>query len=165
VEDFEAFVAGRSLALTRFAYLLCGDRYLAEDLVQEVLISTYRRWRRIAERGSPEPYLRTAIVRQLVSWRRRKSNSESPTAVLRDAGRPDHADGYAERDEVWAALAGLTRQQRAVLVLRHYEGLPDAEIAEVLRCRPGTVRVHASRAAATLRDRLPATVFTGERHA
>ena len=82
VDDFDAYVASRGLALTRFAYLLCADRYLAEDLVQEVLARLHRRWPRITSGGPPEPYVKQAIVRELLSWRRRRSSTEQPVAVL-----------------------------------------------------------------------------------
>jgi RNA polymerase sigma factor (sigma-70 family) len=72
-----------------------------------------------------------------------------------DPGDPaDPAGSHADRDALWSALAALPRQQRAVLVLRHYEDMADTEIADVLGCAPSTVRVHASRAAAALRARL-----------
>ncbi|GAA4607027.1 RNA polymerase sigma-70 factor (sigma-E family) [Actinoplanes octamycinicus] len=150
---FEDYVRARGDALRRFAYLLCGDRHLGEDLVQEVLVKAYRRWSRI-ETDQPDRYLRTALVRSHVSWLRRLSNAERPTTISDDrpAGGGDFADQQASRDELWHRLAGLTRAQRAVLVLRYYEDLDDRQIAEILRCAPSTVRVHAMRGLARLRD-------------
>jgi RNA polymerase sigma-70 factor (sigma-E family) len=157
---FEEYVRARGDALRRFAYLLCGDRHLGEDLVQEVLVKAYRRWSKI-ESDQPDRYLRTALVRSHVSWLRRLSNTERP-ATIRDekpAGG-DFADQQAVRDELWTRLAGLTRAQRAVLVLRYYEDLDDRQIADILRCAPSTVRVHAGRGLARLRNDLDPALNT-----
>jgi RNA polymerase sigma-70 factor (sigma-E family) len=153
--DFEAFVVSRGYALLRFAYLLTGDRYLAEDLTQEALVRAHRRWSSI-ERADPEPYLRKAIVRQYLSWRRRRSSTETVLADLPD--RPDQSqptDQVVERDEMWSLLRTLPRTQRAVLVLRYYEDLADADIGEVLGCSVSTVRVHAFKALKRLRAATP----------
>jgi RNA polymerase sigma-70 factor (sigma-E family) len=170
---FEEYVRARGDALRRFAYLLCGDRHLGEDLVQEVLIKAYRRWSRI-EADNPDAYLRTALVRSHVSWLRRRSSGERPRrgdagpAVETTADRPvpDFADQHAMRDDLWSRLDRLTRAQRAVLVLRYYEDLDDRQIAEVLRCAAPTVRVHAARGLARLRTALtpsPASASGGSR--
>ena len=151
--DFDQYVAARGPALLRTAYMLCGDRYLAEDLVQEVLARVHGRWRRLPA-DHLDGYLRTAVVRQFLSWRRRRAGNERLLEPGHEhAAAPGPADAHAERDAVWAELAALPRQQRAVLVLRYYEDLPDEEIAELVGCAPATVRVHASRALATLRGR------------
>lgn len=144
---FEEFVLARGPALVRFAHALCGDRHLAEDLVQEVLARCSRRWGRIADR--PEPYVRKAVAHELVSWRRRRSHSERPGDV---PDREAPHDDPAERDALWRLLAELAPRQRAVLVLRHYEGLPDPDIAALLGCSRATVRSLAARGAAVLRD-------------
>jgi RNA polymerase sigma-70 factor (sigma-E family) len=166
---FEEYVRARGDALRRFAYLLCGDRHLGEDLVQEVLIKAYRRWSRI-EADNPDAYLRTALVRSHVSWLRRRSSGERPRRdggpVAEVAAATDFTDRHAARDDLWARLDRLTRAQRAVLVLRYYEDLDDRQIAEVLRCATSTVRVHAARGLARLRADLtptPARVTGGAR--
>ena len=153
---FEEYVNARGEALRRFAYLLCGDRQLGEDLVQEVLIKAYRRWGRI-EADNPDAYLRTALVRSHVSWLRRRSSGERPTEVLPGGAAPDFTDQHALRADLWARLDRLTRAQRAVLVLRYYEDLDDRQIAEALRCAASTVRVHAARGLARLRTDLATT--------
>ena len=153
--SFEEYVTARGDALLRFAYVLSGDAYLAEDLVQEVLARVHGRWHRMAAVEQPDAYLRTAIVRQFLSWRRRRASREAPMAALPE--RPTGADSatrQAARDEMWRLLTALPRKQRAVLVLRFYEDLPDESIAAVLGCRQTTVRVHASRGLARLRERL-----------
>jgi RNA polymerase sigma-70 factor (sigma-E family) len=151
-ESFEEYVTVRGGRLLRFAYVLCGDRHLAEDLVQEVLARAHRRWTRI-EAEEPDAYLRTALVRAHLSWRRRRSSTERVTAEPPDPGgaAADFAHRHAIRDEIWTMLGTLPRAQRAVLVLRFYEDLDDRAIAAVLGCAPTTVRVHASRALAALR--------------
>ena len=154
---FEGYVRARGDTLRRFAYLLCGDRHLGEDLVQEVLIKAHRRWSK-SEAEQPDRYLRTALVRTHVSWLRRRSNNESPSseaaAETTVAPDSDFAERQALRDELWSRLSDLTRTQRAVMVLRYYEDLDDGQIADVLRCAPSTVRVHASRGLARLRTQL-----------
>lgn len=153
--SFEEYVTARGPVLLRFAYVLSGDRYLAEDLVQEVLARIHRRWSRMADVHQPDAYLRTAIVRQFLSWRRRRASGELPTDPMPEReSTTDTAVRHAARDEMWRLLATLPRKQRAVLVLRFYEDMPDTEIADVLGCRQATVRVHASRGLARLRQLL-----------
>lgn len=153
--SFEEYVTARGAVLLRFAYVVCGNRHLAEDLVQEVLARVYRRWSRFARVEQPDAYLRTAVVRQYLSWRRRRASQEVSLAGLPEPRTdPDPAARYAQRDELWRLLATLPRRQRVVLVLRYYEDLPDERIAEIVGCRPATVRVHAHRAVARLREQL-----------
>ena len=153
---FEEFAVARLPAVLKLAGVLTGDRGLAEDVVQEVLIRANARWPMIARLDRPEAYINKMIVNEYLSWRRR-----SWRLVLSGAGTdlharptPDPATGYVERDAIFAELAKLPSRQRTVLVLRYYEGLSDAEIAELLGCRPGTVRGYASRALAALRVEL-----------
>ncbi|WP_432985697.1 SigE family RNA polymerase sigma factor [Dactylosporangium sp. CA-233914] len=155
--EFNDFVLGRSPALLRFAYLLTGDRHLAEDLTQEALVRAHRRWSGIESQEGPEPYVRKTILRQYLSWRRRRSSGERPVAdplELAAAAQPDAAGRIAEADAMWGLLLTLPRSQRAVLVLRYYEDLPDAEVARLLGCSESTVRVHAHHALKKLRATL-----------
>jgi RNA polymerase sigma-70 factor (sigma-E family) len=153
---FEEFAAARLPAVLRFAAVLTGDRGLAEDVVQEVLARAIARWQAIARLDRPEAYVRKMIVNEYLSWRRRSWRLVLAGAGTDVAGRPapDPAAGYVERDAIFAELAKLPLRQRAVLVLRYYEGLSDVEIAEVLGCRPATVRGYACRALAALRVEL-----------
>jgi RNA polymerase sigma-70 factor (sigma-E family) len=151
VSGFEEFVVARTEALLRFGYVLTGDAGRAEDVLQEALLDVHRHWDRLAADGSPEAYIRRAMVNEFVSWRRRRSSRELPGEVP-DSPVPDPPDaGLAERDAVWRALARLPRRQRAVLVLRFYEDLSESEIAGVLGCAGGTVRSLATRALHALR--------------
>jgi len=156
---FEEFAAARLGAVVRFAAVLAGERALAEDIVQEVLIRAHARWDQIGCLDRPESYVRKMIVNEYLSWRRR-SWRLVPSADLEagpgSLGR-DHAVDHAERDALLTEVSRLPRRQKAVLVLRYYEALSDAEIAEVLGCAPGTVRGYASRALATLRVDLSRT--------
>jgi RNA polymerase sigma-70 factor (sigma-E family) len=162
--DFEEFVVSRGRALIRFAYLLVDDAHLAEDLVQEALVRVHRRWSHIEHSSNPEPYVRTTVVRLALNWRRRRSSRETTLPHLPDRPDPRHlADEVVERDAVWPMLSALPVMQRAVLVLRYYEDLPDAEIAAILGCAPATVRVHAFKALNRLRARLAGALIDVER--
>jgi RNA polymerase sigma-70 factor (sigma-E family) len=152
--DFEEFVAQRLPALLRFGTVLCGDPGTAEDVVQEVLIRAHLKWRRISRYDRPEQYVRRMVVNEYVSLRRRLWRWVPAATVEPAEPVPDPATHHAERAALDAHLALLPPRQRAVLVLRFYVGMPDGEIAEVLGCRPATVRGHVSRALATLRARM-----------
>ena len=150
---FEEFVVTKLPPMLRFAAVLTGERSLAEDVVQEVLIRTHARWMKIGALDRPELYVRKMVVNEYLSWRRRCGRivPAGRGTEVDDRRSPDHAVEYAERDALLAELGKLPRRQRAVLVLRYYEGLSDREIAEALGCSPGSVRGYASRALATLR--------------
>ena len=160
---FERYVRDRGPAWERYAFVLTGDPFHAQDLVQHTLLKVYRRWARIERRatttdpaGAPDAYVRRAITNAYLDWRRRRSNAERPTASTADqpSTRLDPGDQVAQADELARALNRLSRHQRVVLVLRHYEGFDDAAIAAVLGCGEGTVRSHASRGLQRLRDQL-----------
>jgi RNA polymerase sigma-70 factor (sigma-E family) len=153
---FEEFAALRLPALLRYATVLIGDRELARDVVQEVLTRALVRWRRIGRLDEPYAYVRTMVTNEYLSHRRRRRLPTVPLTfeALDGPAAPAHADptrSFGERDDLWQRLADLPGQQRAVLVLRYYEGLSDHEIADVLGCRPATVRAYACRALANLR--------------
>ncbi|MEY9859293.1 RNA polymerase sigma-70 factor (sigma-E family) [Catenulispora sp. GAS73] len=163
---FDDYVASRGAALLRLALMLTGDRHLAEDLTQDVLVRVYGRWSRVSGMTQVDAYVRRTLVNTHVSWRRRRSSGEVPLAEPSDAARAgaagdDGSEAAADRDQAWRLLATLPRRQRAVLVLRYYEDLSDREIAEVLGCSAGTVRSQASRALATLRGSLQDVAATG----
>lgn len=155
---FEEYTSWRLPAVLRFAAVLTGDRALAEDVVQEVLIRAHRHWGRIGRLDQPDPYIRRMVVNEFISSRR-KSWRLVPSghgAEVDDRVAPDYASGHAERAELLGELRKLPVRQRTVLVLRYYEGLTDVEIAEVLGCQPGTVRGYMTRALASLRIELAA---------
>ena len=145
--DFDAFVATRSNALLRTAYLLTGDHALAEDLLQTALAKAWRAWTRIDD---PEPYVRKIIVNTYASWWRRRWNGEQPTDDLPEpAGVNDSSSD--DRADLWSAVGRLPKRQRAVIVLRFYEDLSEAETAAALGIAAGTVKSQTSKALRALR--------------
>jgi RNA polymerase sigma-70 factor (sigma-E family) len=149
-EEFDTFVRGCSTRLLRSAWLLVADRQAAEDLLQEVLVKVYFAWARIET--NPEAYARQALVRQAISRHRyRKRRPETLAPAHRDPSSPDIAESVALQRSVVAALRDLPPRQRAAVVLRYFEDLPEADAAAVLGCSGGTVRAQASRGIARLR--------------
>lgn len=153
MNTFDDYVRARGASLLRFGYLLSADAHLAEDLVQEALARCHRSWRRINAAGDPDAYVRKAVLRQFLSWRRRLSFGERATADITVHARTaaDRSENIADREVLWRALAGLSRMQRAVLVLRFYEDLAYAQIATLLGVKESTVRVHAHKGLSALR--------------
>lgn len=147
--DFDEFVAARSTHLLRTAYLLTHDHALAEDLLQTALTKSWFAWGRIE--GDPEPYVRKVLFNTYASWWRRKWNGEQATEVLPDPGTPDHSASAAAGHDLWDAIGRLPKRQRAVVVLRYYEDLSEAETADLLGCSRGTVKSQLSKALAKLR--------------
>jgi RNA polymerase sigma-70 factor (sigma-E family) len=149
---FAEFATSRHGALYRYAYLLAGDRGLAEDLVQEALVKTYVAWRRMRDPNNAEAYTRRVITTTAISWWRRKSWHERPHDNIPD--RPVDGDDATARIWLWNELGGLPARQRAAVVLRYYEDLTEAQTAEVLGCSVGTVKSQVSEALKKLRARL-----------
>lgn len=149
--DFEDFVGARRRVLLKAAWLLTGDWHRAEDLVQTALAKAYLAWGRI-EAGRHEAYVRRILVTTYATWWRRSWRAEGPSpAVPEDEAIEDSYDAVELRQVLLAALATLTRRQRATVVLRYYCDLSEAETAEVLGCSPGTVKSQASKGLARLR--------------
>ncbi|MGC4792981.1 SigE family RNA polymerase sigma factor [Micromonospora saelicesensis] len=155
-EQFREFVAARSAALLRTAYLLTGDWATAEDLLQTALTKTYLAWKRLGGIEAVEPYARRVMVNTSTSWWRRRWHGERPTEVLPERAGVDEIEQQLDRDLLWRHLRELPNRQRAVLVLRYYEDMSEAQTAAMLDISPGTVKSQASRALATLRRRLGA---------
>ncbi|MEV6156344.1 SigE family RNA polymerase sigma factor [Nonomuraea sp. NPDC052129] len=153
ISRFEDFVAERADALLRYGYLLSGNPHDAADLTQEALIRLHRAWPRVRQKQAPESYTRMIMARLHISvWRMRRR--ERLDWALPETAQLDVLPSGIEQD-LWQALAGLPRKQRAVLVLRYYEDLADEEIAGVLGISRGTVRSHASLGLAKLRSTVP----------
>jgi RNA polymerase sigma-70 factor (sigma-E family) len=167
IPDFDDWVTQRGAALLRFAYLVTRDRSRAEEAVQDALMAAYSHWSRICRVQDPDAYVRRSIVNADISRWRRFFRRETPTSDTgtsaaapdhrasdhwtQHRAAPDHAVAQAEHDAVWALCATLPPKQRAAVVLRYYEDLPDADIAVILDCSPATVRSQIHRALATLR--------------
>jgi RNA polymerase sigma-70 factor (sigma-E family) len=153
-EDFEAFVVARYAALLRTAYLLTGDHHDAEDLLQASLVKAVGAWRRIE--GDPEPYVRTILVRQNVSrWRSRRWREVATEDLPEAAWETDATEGADDRLALRRALGVLAPRQRAVIVLRYYEDLTEAQTAQVLGIGVGTVKSQARDALRRLREAAP----------
>jgi RNA polymerase sigma-70 factor (sigma-E family) len=149
-QGFADFVSARSPRLLRAAWLLTGDASRAEDLLQTALARTWPHWRRVAEMGDPEAYVRRVLFTTYATWWRRRWRTETPVAAPPEASH-DETDQVLRRHTVRAALARLTRGQRAVVVLRFFEDRSEAQTAEILGCSIGTVKSQTSRALARLR--------------
>jgi RNA polymerase sigma-70 factor (sigma-E family) len=153
-ESFREFVRMRTPALSRSAYLLTGDHHLAHYLLQSALATIYQHWRRIAA-GNPEAYVRRAMYHTHVSWWRRRRLVELGPADDVPATTRDESDAVTLRLTVAAALRQLAPRQRAVIVLRYFEDLTEAQTAEALGCAVGTVKRLHFDALARLREVAP----------
>ncbi len=151
---FTEFVATRSVSLLRTAYLLTGDRYLAEDLLQTALIRAYPLWGGIREPRAAESYVRTAMVRTLISWRKRHAWTRETVAAAPPEPQAALGDDVETRARLWPIVLTLPPRQRAVVVLRYYEDLTEPQTAEILGCSTGAVKSHNARALHALRARL-----------
>lgn len=156
-EEFARYVGARQHQLLRAAYLVCGDRALAEDLLQGALAKLALRWERVRD-DNPDAYVRTILYRDAVSsWRKRRRE----LLVEAVPERADHgwADaGVADRLDLTAALDALTPKQRAVVVLRFFEDRSVAETATALGVGEGTVKSQTYAALERLRTVVPGLV-------
>ncbi|MFJ6212962.1 SigE family RNA polymerase sigma factor [Streptomyces sp. NPDC092296] len=155
------FVAGRRTALFRSAFLLCGDRDEADDLVQSTLVKVILGWRRLGRLDNVEAYARRTLVNTFISSRRRFWRRERPYGELPEQSQPGHDSDLGL--SVRAALATLPAKQRAVLVLRYWEDLSVETTAALLGMRQNTVKSHTARGAAALRALLPTEAFARQK--
>jgi RNA polymerase sigma-70 factor (sigma-E family) len=158
-DEFGAYVAARQRALVRMAYLLTGDHHTAEDLVQSALARTFAAWRRIRDKGALDSYVRRAVLNEYVNlWRRAWRRFERSTSDVPDRAEPTPViDGTDMDERLWIAIGALAPRQRAVVVLRYYSDLSEAEIAATLGCSRGTVKSTSSRSLTRLRELLATT--------
>ncbi|MCD6638674.1 MAG: SigE family RNA polymerase sigma factor [Nocardioides sp.] len=161
-EDFTHYMTARQPAMLRLAYVLTGDTASAEDLVQVAFAKLYLAWNRVEERGALDGYVRRILVNEHnSSWRRPWRRRERVSDTLPDSPVLDTYDDGGNA-ELWQLVQSLPPRQRSVIVLRYYEQLSEAEIADVLGVSPGTVKSQASKALASLRGRTPRSLATGE---
>jgi RNA polymerase sigma-70 factor (sigma-E family) len=161
--DFLGWVTTSRAGLRKTAYLLCGDWFLADDLVQETLTRLYGVWGRVSGSGDPGGYARKVLVNRYVDHRRRPSRRESPLAELPDVTgveQPKSVDG--DRDQLMQALRLVPKGQRAVLVLRYWEDLSVEQTAQILGTGANNVRSQASRGLDALRTALEMPRTTSE---
>ena len=152
-DGFGDFVATRSAALVRSAWLLTGNEATAQDLVQTALAKTWVRWSHVVDQDSPEAYVRKIMLSVFLTWNRRRWLGELAIGVVPDRG--DQHDEFARADlrgSLLVALRDLPRRQRAVVVLRYFDDLTEAQTAVVLGCSVGTVKSHNARALSALRE-------------
>jgi RNA polymerase sigma-70 factor (sigma-E family) len=157
---FRAFALSRRPVLRRTAFLLCGDWYQADDLVQTALVKLYVAWPRVRTSGPPDAYVQRILVRCYLDERRRPWRRESPVEIV------DHDRAAADPEEdlldLRSALARLPRRQRATLLLRFWLDMTVAQTADALDCSEGTVKSQTARALATLRELLGDPALTTE---
>ncbi len=155
--DFDQFVAAHVDDLVRTAYLIVWDEAEAEDLVQECLLKVARRWPRVRRMEQPRAYARRILVNLALDGARGRARRRSELEPRASASpvTVDPLPGIETRAELLQALGQLPARQRAVLVLRYFNDLTEAQVAEVLGCSPGTVKSSASRGLARLREALP----------
>lgn len=151
-EEFRDYVAARGPALLRAAMVLTTDRAEAEDLLQSALAKTYLAWDRINDRAAVDGYVRRAMVNTQISWWRRRKLEVYPTDELPDQPVDDHTRRSELHDVLSRALDRLPKRQKLAVMLRYYEDMSEAEIADVLGVSVGTVKSTVSRAMAKLRD-------------
>lgn len=153
--EFAEYMHARQATLLRTAYLLTGDRHSAEDLVQTSLAKLYLSWDKVQDRGSIDGYVRRILVNENNSlWRRAWKKREFTSETMPERHVVEEYDDGA-RGALWDLVQTLPRKARAVVVLRYYEQLSEAETAEILGIAVGTVKSQASRALAALRERAP----------
>jgi RNA polymerase sigma-70 factor (sigma-E family) len=152
-EDFAEYVTANGDRLLRVAYLITCDRMAAQDVVQSVLGRALLSWGRIA-RDNPDAYLRRAMLNERTSVWRRWGRREIATATLPTGPTTDAIGASDRRAELVSLLRQLPPRQRAAVVLRYLEDLPDDQIADILQCSAATVRSQVSRGLAKLRGLL-----------
>ncbi len=153
--EFEDYMRGRQPSLRRTAYLLAGDEHTAEDLVQVAFAKLYLSWDRVRDQQTLDGYVRRILVNEHNSlwrraWKRRELSTDAPPEAPQTTATYDEGQSAA----LWEFVGTLPRKQRAVVVLRYYEDLSEAETAEVMGISVGTVKSQASRALAGLRSRV-----------
>jgi RNA polymerase sigma factor (sigma-70 family) len=149
--ELREFLDGELGPLLGFARVLIADRATAEDIVQDVVAKLLARPDRFPAIDNPRAYVRRMVVTEYASWGRKWFRIKPSARIAAEPVATDAAGVVSDRDELRNLLAALPRNQRAVLVMRYYLQLGDAEIAETIGCSEGTVRTHASRGLATLR--------------
>lgn len=154
--EFREYLAGRQVSLFKTALLLTGQQQQAEDLLQNVLVKVAQQWQRVRQAEHVDAYVRQVMYHEQASWWRRRKVRERTTDQPPDRATPgDLAASVALRLRLRQALSELPTRQRAAVVLRYYEDLPEAEVAAVMGCSVGTVRSQTARALTRLRQSCP----------
>jgi RNA polymerase sigma-70 factor (sigma-E family) len=153
-QEFAEYFAAKRDSVRRTAYMLCGDWHRADDLAQSAFVALYRRWKKIRDPQATDAYLRKTLVRASIDesrrpWRREWCTDQLPEPPQNGAGLDDQVAG---RQDLIAALREVPPRQRAVLVLRYFEGLDVGSAAKVLGCSEGNVKSQTARGLANLRE-------------
>jgi RNA polymerase sigma-70 factor (sigma-E family) len=164
VEDFETWAVARTASLARTAFLLTADVQLAEDLLQETLVRVAQRWPHLRRKGTPDAWARRTMHHLAIDrWRRKKARpDELPTSIFPEAGGRDEAEQLVGRIVLRDALRRLTPRQRAMVSLRFYDDLTEAQTAHVLACSVSTVKSETRRTLQRLRELAPDAVASFE---
>ncbi len=159
MESLEGLLAAHGAALLRLALMLTGSSDSAQDLMQDTLVKLHRHWGKVSRADAPVAYAKRVMVNEFKRQAKRRSNSSA--VLVADAhqmvappGGDAFEDQVADRDRLWSLLVTLPAAERAAVVLRFYEDLSDTQAAELLGCRPATVRANTSRAMSRLRKRI-----------
>ena len=150
--EFRDFMHARWLGMVRLAYALTGDQGHAEDVAQTAFARAYASWPKVRRTGNPEAYVRRIVINENLNRFRKHRVAERLTDSPPESSTADATREYDERSALIAALQRLAPKQRAVVVLRYWIGLTEAEAATALNCSVGTVKSQASRALASLRQ-------------
>ena len=153
-ERYVRFVQERHAGLYRTAFLLTGNHHSAQDAVQSTMVKVYMSWKRVRRAERPVAYVHRMLANEVATMYRRRSAGEVPSERLADLPGAGRQAGPEERlveaQALWGAMQNLSERQRAVVVLRYYADLSEAEIAETLGIAPGTVKAHAHAALGAL---------------
>ena len=149
---FREFMIGRWPALVRFAYGLTGNRGDAEDLAQVALAKAFASWSRVRRADDPDAYVRRILINANHSRFRKRRVAEKHAERMPEPSVGDGTDEFGQRTALVAALMELPPKQRAVVVLRYWDGLTETQTAAILGCSVGNVKSQASRALAKLRN-------------
>ncbi len=145
-EEYREFAGSRAASLHRTAYLLCGDWHLADDLVQETFVQTFRHWRRVQRADNQNAYVKRILINEFNRhWQRYGGLPVADNDRL-EVAVPDISDEVVSRADLLRALLTLPARQRATVVLRYLEGMSERETAAVMRCSEGTVKSQTARA-------------------
>ena len=145
-QEYREFAGSRAASLHRTAYLLCGDWHLADDLVQETFVQTFRHWRRVQRADNQNAYVRRILINEFNRhWQRYGGLPVADNDRL-EVAVPDISDEVVNRADLLRALLTLPARQRATVVLRYLEGMSERETAAVMRCSEGTVKSQTARA-------------------
>ncbi|MET7990202.1 SigE family RNA polymerase sigma factor [Amycolatopsis sp. NPDC005232] len=153
-DEFAEYFSAKRDAVRRTAYLLCGDWHKADDLAQTAFVALHRRWKKIRDRAATDAYVRKTLVRAVIDESRRPWRREWQAEVMPEPmpDAPGLAERVATREDLLAALKEVPPKQRAVLVLRFFEGLDVTAAAKALGCSEGNVKSQTARGLANLRE-------------